>query len=124
MNRLVFYIAFLLLITSCEPSIETIYVSSTGEAESKEKNQLVFNSIVEVLSEASSIRKKDKNIPIIIQIQAGENRLNTPLKITPELGNLKIVGEGSIKTRYIQIQSKVIAINKKTAAIAEIDFFE
>lgn len=121
MNRIVFYVVFLLLVTGCEPSIITVYVSSTEEIE---YNKIVFNTIEEGLAEASSIRKKDKNIPVVIQIQAGENRLNTPLKITPELGNLKIVEEGSIKMRYIQIQSKVIVINKKTAAIAEIDFFE
>lgn len=94
-----FYLGFFLLsISGCQIPVETIYISSTGEIEDQKNNQKIFKSIEEGFYEVTSIRKRDKNTPIVIQIQAGEYRLNAPLKISPVLGYLKIKGVGSENT--------------------------
>ena len=100
MDKIFSNIAFLLLITACNPSEKMIYVSSNGRIEGQEKNQIVVNSIDEALLKVLEIRAKNIDIPITIFIEPGEYRLNEPLKITPKMGNLKIVGVDSDQTVF------------------------
>ena len=59
MDKIFFNISFLLLITACNPSEKTIYVSSNGRIEGQEKNQIVLNSMDEALLKVLEIRAKN-----------------------------------------------------------------
>lgn len=98
MHRIVIILVLILSIIGCQPTTKIIYVSQDGKIENQENNQSITNSIEDALKIASEFRKKNKNAPIVIQIQSGEYRLNAPLKVDSQMSNLKIVGAGSDQT--------------------------
>ncbi|RAJ07998.1 PDZ domain-containing protein [Arenibacter echinorum] len=85
------FLIFLLISCGSKEKVINLYVGE-GNGESTE---VVFKGINEAIIKANEIRSKDKVNPIIINISQGEYYLDSTLLITPKLGNLSIIGEGS-----------------------------
>jgi hypothetical protein len=74
--------------------MEIMYVSATGNIENSGSKESPFSSLDAALNKAKKLKSENRDSQIEIHLLAGEYRLEDPLKITSELSNLKIIGEG------------------------------
>ncbi len=74
--------------------IHEIYVSPMGNSINSGTEISPLKTIQQALNNAKEFRLKNDNIRIAIHVLKGEYYLESPIKITPDLGDLKIIGEG------------------------------
>jgi hypothetical protein len=91
---LALFFIYTLILVSCNAKIVEIYVSPKGELNNKGTQEAPLSSLDLALEKAKNIKYKNQDSQIIINVMAGEYRLKSPLKITPDLGRIKIIGEG------------------------------
>lgn len=82
------------LIIGCTEPIQEIYVSPTGSSQNSGRQGAPFKTIEEALEKARDYKKEAKDVQVIIHLLEGEYSLNNPIKITSDLSNIKIIGEG------------------------------
>ncbi len=91
-------------------SIE-IYVSPIGKSNNLGLENSPFESLRSAIERSKEIRSINKGSQIIIHVLAGEYYLDSPIKISPQLSKLKIIGQGSDKV--IMKGSKKLNLNWK-----------
>jgi len=80
---------------ACGPQVKEIYVSPKGDSSNSGSKNAALKDIEAAIEKAKIIKQGNRSAQVIIHLLPGEYRLNAELKITPELDNLKIIGEGS-----------------------------
>lgn len=98
MKKVLLSILAALLLISCSTKVSDIYVTSDGRNSDYGDKELVFGSIEEAFQALADYRKEGRNNNINIHLAKGEHRISTPIRIKPELGPLKLLGEGSSQT--------------------------
>lgn len=88
----------ILLLVGCTPAITDIYIVTDGNNTQMDEGELAVNSIEEGIRTVVRLRQEGNQNPIALHIMAGEHRLSAPIKIGPEMGPLKLIGEGAEKT--------------------------
>ncbi|MDX1326594.1 MAG: PDZ domain-containing protein [Arenibacter sp.] len=91
-----FILVIALCLISCSPSVSDIYISANS-GESK-NGELVFNTIEAGFDAVTYLRSEGEQGSLTIHLREGEYRISSPIRIQPEHGPLKIVGEGVDKT--------------------------
>lgn len=96
--KLILSFLFVFILFGCKSSEHHLsehhlYVGDNTNA----TDRIKFKNIDEALIKSKELRLKEKNSKITIHISEGEYRLESPLKITPDLNFIKIVGDGSDK---------------------------
>jgi hypothetical protein len=90
-----FLIALLMavsLLVGCKPQAVEFYVSPDSSAESKGTAESPFGNIEDALNAIKELKKTNEVVMATIKVAAGEYRLSSPIRITPELSGLKIIG--------------------------------
>ena len=90
-----FLIALLMavsLLVGCKPQAVEFYVSPDSSAESKGTAESPFGNIEYALNAIKELKKTNEVVMATIKVAAGEYRLSSPIRITPELSGLKIIG--------------------------------
>ena len=85
-----------LSLIGCTPTVSDIYITSNGEE--FKNGELVFSSIEEGINSVAQLRKEGVRNTLTIHLGAGDHRITSPIRIQPELGPLKLIGEGMDKT--------------------------
>jgi len=85
-----------LFLIGCSPTVSDIYITSNGEE--FKNGELVFSSIEEGINTVAQLRDEGVQNTLTIHLMAGDHRISSPIRIQPELGPLKLIGEGSDKT--------------------------
>src|SRR5690554_729573 len=99
MKKLVLlHVIIALLLVGCTSSITDIYIFTEGNTAQLKDGELAFSSIEEGIDAVSGLRKEGNKNAITLHISAGEHRISAPIRIGPELGSLKLIGEGSDRT--------------------------
>ncbi|MCK5443529.1 MAG: right-handed parallel beta-helix repeat-containing protein, partial [Maribacter sp.] len=93
-----FILVMLLGLIGCEKPVTQLYVGTNAQTKELDAKVVVFNSIQAALDETIKIQKENEKSLVVIHILEGEYWLSSPLKISPEHGPLRIVGQGSDKT--------------------------
>ena len=85
-----------LSLIGCTPTVSDIYITPNGEE--FKNGELVFSSIEEGINSVAQLRKEGVQNTLTIHLRAGDHRITSPVRIQPELGPLKLIGEGMDKT--------------------------
>ena len=96
MNKSYFYILFLMVAIcfGCQNETIDIYVSPLGNNSNNGKKATPFKTLEKALENAKSLERTEK---INIYLLEGEYHLSSTLKITSQLNNTSIIGEGADK---------------------------
>ena len=92
------YIVLALISVGCTSPITDIYISTGGNAIQPKNGGVAVNSLGEAIHTVSELRKEGNQYAITLHLSAGEHRISEPIRIGPELGPLKLIGEGPSKT--------------------------
>lgn len=79
---------------ACTAQVQDIYVSPNGDNHGKGTQESPLASIESALAKAEGMKKDNAEALVTIHVLEGEYRLDAPIKITPNLSRLNIVGEG------------------------------
>ncbi|NNG11606.1 MAG: peptide-binding protein, partial [Arenibacter sp.] len=98
MKKVLLNILVALLLIGCNAKVSDIYVTSDTSNSDYGDKELVFGSIEEAFQALADYRKEGRKNNINIHLAKGEHRISTPIRVKPELGPLKLLGEGSSQT--------------------------
>ncbi len=85
----------ILILGSCKQVTNEIYVRSGSNPGNTGTKDSPLNSIEDALVLATELKQSNPKLPISIYLLEGVYRLDRPVRVTPELNGLKLVGEGS-----------------------------
>ncbi|MDW5290111.1 PDZ domain-containing protein [Formosa sp. PL04] len=93
----IFTVLSLLILFNCSPTQSTIdlYVSASGKSENSGEKNAPFSNISEALKKAKTLKARDQNAIININISSGDYVLSAPIIIDNYLNNINIIGSGS-----------------------------
>ncbi|MCK0190908.1 PDZ domain-containing protein [Arenibacter sp. F20364] len=95
-QKALYYFVIALSLIGCAPTVSDVYIAANKEEFSN--GELVYSSIGEGINAVAQLRKEGIKNTLTLHIMKGEHRINTPIRITPELGPLSLEGEGTDKS--------------------------
>ena len=91
-QKALYYFVFALSLIGCSPSVSDIYI--TANREIYKNGELVFGTINEGINAVDQLRKEGNKNTLTLHLMEGEYRISAPIRISPEIGPLNIIGEG------------------------------
>lgn len=94
-----YLILCLLIFSACNKDTIDLYVSTTGQAGNTGQEQSPLPNIQEAVNLAEQLKKDDPNALISINLLPGDYQLSAPIRITPALNGLTIMGSDASEVR-------------------------
>ncbi|MFT7033268.1 MAG: hypothetical protein ACJA2S_001774 [Cyclobacteriaceae bacterium] len=87
----------ILLLIGCKPESIELHVSAEGSSDGIGTIESPYGNIQDALGAVEELKSSNEKLKVTIKVATGEYRLSSPIRITPELSGVKIIGEGADK---------------------------